>query len=305
MGTTFSIKLVSPRVELDMELLNDQVHRLLESANERMSTYAEKSELSLFNASRSTDWFGVSAELCTAIESALSLSRLTNGAFDVTVGPLVNLWGFGPDGSQSEPPAETAITAARDRVGYDKLSTNCQMPALRKNQPDVYVDLSGYAKGYAVDELADLLDDEKLGNYLVEIGGELRMSGHNASGGQWAIAVEKPVDDTRGVQAIVRLTDRAMATSGDYRNFFEYAGQRYSHTIDPGTGRPVAHNAAAVTVISGTAARADGLATALLVLGPVEGFEFAEQENIAAFFLVRDDTRIDEHFTNAFADLIE
>jgi thiamine biosynthesis lipoprotein len=304
MGTRFSIKLVAPGESIDKDALQEQLVRTLARIEQRMSTYVADSELSRFNASSSTDWFAVSDELCSIVQSALGISQFTGGAFDITVGPLVNLWGFGPDGIATEPPSDEEISRVRQRVGFEKLDANCSAPAIRKLQPDVYVDLSAYAKGYAVDQLAEVLDQAAFRDYLVEIGGELRMRGHNASAEEWAIAVERPIEYERDVQTIVRLSGGAMATSGDYRNFFEHDGKRYSHTIDSKTGRPVTHSVAAVTVVSDTAAFADAIATALLVLGSEHGFEFAERENIAAYFLSRNDSGIEEHMTRMFSRLM-
>ena len=305
MGTTFSIKLVAPDLESEKAGIGQLVTEVLSRINQRMSTWQPDSELSLFNANPSTDWIATSTELCDVVYAALAVSELTGGAFDITIGPLVNLWGFGPgDGKHTEPPSDELISSTAERVGYQYLQTDCRVPAIRKNRADIYVDLSAYAKGYAVDQVAQLLDDQELDNYLVEVGGELRMKGNNASGNAWAVAVEKPADFERNVQIVVHLTNQSMATSGDYRNFYEIGGRRYSHTIDSRTGRPVAHNAAAVTVVSHTAAMADALATALLVLGPDEGFRFAEQEQIAAYFLLREDAKIEEKVTALFAALL-
>ena len=196
------------------------------------------------------------------------------------------------------------ISAAQERSGYDKLAADCGRPALRKTRGDMYVDLSGYAKGYAVDALAELLDGHGFKDYLVEIGGEIRVRGQNAAGADWAIAIEKPQAGSRSVQTIVRLTDVALATSGDYRNFFEVDGRRYSHTIDPATGRPVEHNAASVTVIDPSTARADGLATALLVMGPEDGLAFAEQNELAAYYLVRTEERFEDRMSTRFTGLL-
>lgn len=303
MGTSFSIKVVTD-VELDKSALEREVTDLLSRINSNLSTWLPDSALSLLNASTSTEWTDVTAELCDVIEAALMLSERTGGAFDITVGPLVNLWGFGPKTPELETvPTEASIALTKQRVGYQKLQTDCATPAVRKSRPDVYIDLSAFAKGYAVDQLAELLDGRGIENYLVEVGGEVRLRGQNANDENWAIAIEKPADFARTVQTIVHLTDQAMATSGDYRNFFEIDEQRYSHTIDSRTGRPVAHNAAAVTVIATSAASADGLATALLVLGPEEGFEFAERENIAAYFLLRHGADIEELASTAFMGL--
>jgi thiamine biosynthesis lipoprotein len=303
MGTSFSIKVVTDD-ELNGSQLEQEVAGLLSHIDSNLSTWQPDSDLSLFNSNTSTDWIEVTTELCDVIEAALNLSERTGGAFDITVGPLVNLWGFGPKTREVETvPTDESIASARKRVGYQNLQTDCLTPAIRKSRPDVYVDLSAFAKGYAVDQLAELLDKQGIENYLVELGGELRLRGHNANSQSWAVAIEKPADFERTVQTVVHLTDQAMATSGDYRNFFEIDDQRYSHTIDSRTGRPVAHNAAAVTVISASAASADGLATALLVLGPEEGFEFAERENIAAYFLIRRGSNIEEIASTAFTVL--
>ena len=253
MGTSFSVKLVAPPGSLAKEDLGLQIGDLLEEVEQLTSTYLVGSELSAFNANRSTDWIAVSSELCEVIESALDVSRLTDGAFDITVGPLVNLWGFGPDGVVLQPPSDRDISSALSRVGFNKLETLCTEPAVRKENSDLYVDLSGWAKGYAVDQVATVLGEHGLKDYLVEIGGELRASGSNAEGLQWAVAIEKPVVGERVPQRVLRLTDCGVATSGDYRNFFDYEGNRYSHTIDARTGRPVSHALAAVTVIHDSA----------------------------------------------------
>jgi thiamine biosynthesis lipoprotein len=304
MGTTYSVKLVAADQQSISDDLAAALAERLAVIDSLMSTYDANSELSNFNATEATDWVPVSAELCAIIEQALSISERTRGAFDVTVGPLVNLWGFGPDGDVQEPPSDDVIAAAIHRVGSDKLHTDCAVPALRKDQADIYVDLSAVAKGYAVDQLAVLLEADQWSNFLVEIGGELRMRGHNADSELWAIAVERPADDSREIQSVVRVTDAAMATSGDYRNFFEYDGQRYSHTIDPRSGRPITHNVAAVTVVGDSAADADALATALLVLGPEDGLALAAREKIAAYFLLRTDAGIEQRMTGSFAALV-
>lgn len=300
MGTTYSIKLVAPPESLATDVLQLQVADTLERVEDLTSTYRELSELSVFNSSQSTQWTKVSAELCNVVEQALQISRHTGGAFDITVGPLVNLWGFGPGGDAQQPPSQEEIDSTLSRVGYKRLQTDCSVPALRKDTGSLYVDLSGWAKGYAVDELAALLDAVPLSNYLVEIGGELRALGHNAENKLWTIAIEKPDAFGRKPQTILRVTDTGIATSGDYRNFFEHEGVRYSHTIDARNGRPVSHSLAAVTIINRSAAFADSVATALLVLGPEEGPAFAERTGLAAFFLVRGKSGIEELSTTLF-----
>ncbi len=300
MGTTFSVKLVAPSAPLQRDVLQEQIVATLERVENLASTYRDLSELSIFNANRSTDWIASSPEFCEVIETALKVSRSTGGAFDITVGPFVNLWGFGPDGDVRHPPTQEQIDSAASRVGYERLQTDCTVPAIRKDRDDVYVDLSGWAKGYAVDRIAELLNDNELADYLVEIGGEMRLRGHNADNLDWAVAIEAPVDSMRAAQTILRLTDQGVATSGDYRNYFEHEGTRYSHTIDARSGRPVSHALAAVTVIDQSAAFADGMATALLVLGPEAGPALAEKLGVAGYFLVRGHTGVEELTTSLF-----
>lgn len=287
MGTTYSVKIVAPMDEAARDRLSQLFRQTLDDIEGQTSTYIPDSELSLFNSNTSTDWVNVSAGLCSLIAAAQDLSRETHGAFDITVGPLVNLWGFGPAASRDAPPADAEIEALSAQVGFTRLQADCAVPALRKSHPGLYVDLSAWAKGYAADELAARLLASGIDNFLVEVGGELRVQGHNATGKHWAVAIEKPTPNGRDVQSILHLSDTGLATSGDYRNYFEYDGQRYSHTIDPRTGRPVTHQLASVTVIHKSAATADGLATALLVLGPDDGQALAAELGIQAIFLLR------------------
>ena len=300
MGTSFNILLVDPAEDLQKERLQSDIAETLERIDRLASTWRNDSELSVWNANPATDWIEVSSEFCAALEQALEISEQSHGAFDVTIGPLVNLWGFGPDGVVTEPPGDDALAAVMAAVGYRNLQTDCAQPAVRKQNADVYVDLSGWAKGFAVDELAALLDEYDLTNYLVEIGGELKVRGYNAEGLKWAIAVEEPSKTLRKPHSILRVTDTSVATSGDYRNFFDHDGKQYSHTIDARTGRPVSHGLAAVTVVSESAAYADAMATALLVLGPKEGLELAENLGLAGYFLVRGGQGLQEKTTRNF-----
>jgi thiamine biosynthesis lipoprotein len=303
MGTTFSVTLVLPAGQVPDGELQARIEQVVDEVEQSMSTYLLQSEVSKFNTNLSTDWFSVSVMLCEAVDATLAISELSQGAFDITVGPLVNLWGFGPDGGQLEPPGESMIETARARVGYAALQVDCAQPAIRKLKPDVYIDLSGFAKGLAADRLAALIDDAAHYDYLIEIGGELRMRGHNGNGDYWRIAIEMPADDGRTVRRLLALSDTAMATSGDYRNFFEFEGNRYSHTIDPRRARPVSHNLAAVTVVADSAAFADAMATALLVLGPKDGMQLATRHDIAAYFQIRAEAGFEETMSPAFRQI--
>jgi len=303
MGTTFKVLLVEPPDTLAATELEADIVASLGGVDDLASTWRDDSELSRFNANPSLDWIVASAKFCNVLDQALAVSRETGGAFDVTVGPLVNLWGFGPDGQILEPPSDEAIDAAMQNVGFDKIETDCDERLIRKTLPTLYVDLSGWAKGYAVDEVVRLLDTNGLENYLVEIGGEVRVSGHNSENHMWAIAIEAPSTSERVPYAVLRITDTSVATSGDYRNYFAHDGQNYSHTIDTRTGRPVTHDLAAVTVLNPSTAYADAMATALLVLGPEAGPSLATKLGIAGYFLVRNQTGIREITTPVFDQL--
>lgn len=304
MGTTYAVKLVAPPESTLLDVLEHEIGAELESVNALTSTYIDDSDISVFNATDSTDWVSVSPEFCAIVEQALAISAATDGAFDITVGPLVNLWGFGPDVATPEPPAAAEIASARERVGYRRVETRCDEPAMRKEPAGVYLDLSAWAKGFAVDRLAAILDRHNIPDYLVEVGGEIRVRGKNAGQQKWAIAIEKPLPLAREPQRVIRVTDTSVATSGDYRNFFEFDGKLYSHTIDARTGRPVEHTLAAVTVVADSAAEADALATALLVLGPGDGIAFAEANGVAGYFLVRRDDKIEATSTSSFDTMV-
>jgi thiamine biosynthesis lipoprotein len=300
MGTGYSIQVVNLPPRIEPQQLQTEIDAELELVNDLMSTYREGSELSRFNRSRSTDWFAVSPELAAVVRMALEVSKTSGGAFDATIGPLVNLWGFGPGRGPDSVPSDSRIAAAHTQVGHEKLSVRADPPALRKSAPGLYLDLSAIAKGYGVDRIAELLDTAGVPNYLVEIGGEVRGRGKNGQGRPWRIAVERPDPGKREVHSVVELRGGAMATSGDYRNFFELGGKLYSHTINPRTGRPVSHRLASVTVLAPTAAHADALATAFLVLGPRKGLALAESLEAAALFILRTPNGYSERQTKVF-----
>jgi len=302
MGTTYSVRIVDPPDGMAIGEITRRIQLALEDVNRRMSTWREDSEVSLFNAAPPGEWFPVSEDTAALVAMAQAVSRMSDGAFDVTVGPVVDLWGFGPDPVRVTPPAEAEIAAALARVGYTALESREAPPALRKTRAELAVDLSGIAKGHAVDRVAAVLEQAAIDNYLIEVGGELRVAGHNRGGERWTVAVEDPLAAGRDVHRVLNVTDTAIATSGDYRNFFEYEGERYSHTIDPRTGWPVSHDLVSVTVLDESAALADALATALLVLGPEAGGQVAERTDIAAYFVVRSGDGVMARWTSAFAE---
>jgi len=300
MGTAYSVKLLKPEgAGPSPQYLQEAVQGILDRINGRLSTYDDESELSRFNRYDANEPFPLSDDALRCFEIALTLSAQTGGAFDVTVGPIVNAYGFGP-GTPAEPPSDEALAKLRERVGYELLELDVEHRTISKQRADVYCDLSAIAKGYAVDEVARALEDEGLMHYMVEVGGEVKARGRNPDGEAWQIAIEKPDPDARAIQEIVPLgaaageleneppPARAMATSGDYRNFYMHDGKRISHTIDPRTGRPISHTLASATVFHESCAWADGYATALLVLGPEEGLNRAKALDLEVYLLVRE-----------------
>ena len=303
MGTSYNIKLNHETDNIDSKLLKSDIDEILLQLNNQMSTYQEDSELSKINQSQTLEWINISADLFTVINTAISISNKTTGVFDITIGPIVNLWGFGPTEQTEQIPTDENIAATLESTGYQYLHLRKSPLALKKDKEDIYIDLSGIAKGYAVDKIAARLDQEAINNYMVEIGGEIKVKGVNHQNIPWQIGIERPVIGHRSAQKIINLDNLAMATSGDYRNYFEKNGIYYSHAINPKTGRPVTHQLTSVTIFHETAMYADALATALLVMGPEAGKQLAEQENWAAFFIIRNKNNFIEIKTKAFEQL--
>ncbi len=287
MGTSFTIKIPQLPASLSNDEAKTQIKTLLDELNGQMSTYQSDSELSLFNKSQSTEWEKVSPSLYFVLKQAKTISFLSKGAFDITVGPLVNLWGFGPDPMKYIAPDDGEVAEKLLKVGSRFLLFDEKTQKIKKKIPELYLDLSGIAKGYAVDQVGLLLEKLGVSNYMIEIGGELRLKGKNSQNKPWRIAIEKPSSERQTIQKVLPLSNVSLATSGDYRNFFEVNGVRFSHTIDPRTGKPIKHKLASITILSDTTMKADALATALMVLGADEGYKVAEKENIAALFIIK------------------
>lgn len=304
MGTTYSVKITELPETVALDELQREIESVLEEVNRGMSTYRADSQISFINRKESEEPVMLMPEVYTVLQEAVQVSKMTRGAFDITVAPLVDLWGFGPQQRPDEIPSDEEIARALERTGMDKIELSGRPPALRKIDPWVTLDLSGVAKGYAVDRVAETLDNHRIGNYLVEIGGELRGRGVNAEGRPWRIAIEKPDPGGRQALRVIEPGKWALATSGDYRNYFEKDGVRYSHTIDPRTGRPVTHDLVSVTVAAPTCMRADALATALMVLGPDEGESLARLMNRPAFFVIKTDDGFRTSATPEFEDLL-
>ncbi len=306
MGTTYTVKFPVSKdaaKTYDKESLRAAIDALLEEVNHRMSTYDPDSELSRFNRYTNTDWFPVSDDLARVVEASLIYSRSSGGAFDITVGPLVNLWGFGPTKVERGVPEVKEIIDTLRRVGYTGVSVKYDPGALKKADPSLYLDLSAIAKGFGVDMVSKYLESQGIYDYMVEIGGEVRADGKNHLGEPWRIGISTPGGGYE-IQKVVNVSHAALATSGDYRNYYELDGKRYSHTIDARTGRPVTHGLASVTVIAEDCMEADAWATTLMVLGPDEGLELAVRSGLAAFFIVKDGADFVEQMTPGFRDYL-
>lgn len=304
MGTTYTVKVVAPALSgRERVATQEAIRAALDAVDQSMSTYKPESELSQFNGYGAGRPFRLSPATVRVLLLAREVSAATGGAFDVTVGPLVNAWGFGPV-KRAEPPTEAELEAVRARVGYRKLVIDAQALTVTKADPDMYVDLSAIAKGYGVDQVAAALDARGLANYMVEVGGEVRVKGRNAAGIPWQVGIERPDSIEQRAQIVVPMSNLSMATSGDYRNYFVKDGRRYSHEIDPTTGYPIRHGLASVTVVASECALADAYATGLLVMGPEKSYALAAEKGLAAYFIEhRPGGGFSERQTPAFAAL--
>lgn len=300
-GTTYSIQVVAPAEGLDEAALRAAAEDELATVDRLLSTWRNDSELARFNQAPADAWFPVSAELAGLVARSLEIGRETGGAFDITLAPLLELWGFGPKGGGTyRIPEADEIESARARTGLALVEVRREPPALRKTRDGVVLTLDGIAQGYTVDRLAARLDALSAERYLVELGGELYGRGRNRRGEPWTVGVEQPLPGVRRLRGAVGIDGVGMTTSGDYRDFFEADGRRFSHTLDPRSGRPVAHDLRSVTVIAPSAAAADALATALLVMGPENGPAYAREHGLAALFISGDDGAYTEIETRGF-----
>ena len=301
MGTTYNIIVVGEN--LDSGKLQQGIDEKLKQLNQEMSTYIADSELSKFNRSTSLEPVKVSTGLARVVKEAMRLGELSNGALDVTVGPLVNLWGFGPEYRPETVPSDELLSTTKASIGLDKLTFENGL--LAKKIPGLYVDLSTIAKGYGVDLIAEFIETHGINNYLVEIGGEMRLKGFKHTGELWHVAIEKPLSTERAVHQIIVPKDNAVATSGDYRIYFEADGQRFSHIIDPKTGKPINHKLVSVTVIHPSSMTADGLSTAMMVMGEEKALAFAEKNDLAVYIIVKTEHGFVEQSTVKFMQYLK
>jgi len=301
LGTTWTVKSSEPASDEAEQAVRMVVNDALQLVDEQMSTYRPDSNLMKLNAATASDGFEVPEQLGEVLTEALVVSSASRGAFDVTIGPAVRAWGFGPDKTRTSPSADV-LKALSVHVGSDKLRLDGKQ--VHKAHPALEIDLSAIAKGYAVDLIAERLAADGRANLMVEVGGEIVARGSNPAGHPWRLGIETPTSAGREVLKVVSLNNAAMATSGDYRNYYEVDGKRVSHLIDPRSMRPIEHNLASVTVVHSRCSTADAWATALSVLGEDEGFSLAEAQGLQAFFIVREaDGSFSTKSTSSFQSL--
>lgn len=304
MGTGYVVKLAgAAHSAARLERLAADVQAALDGVNRGMSLYRPQSELMRLNRQPGAVPMLLSTELYEVLAAGQQAAELSEGAFDVTVAPLVDAWGFGPQ-KRREVPAAGEVQARRAAVDWRSLRLDPQHRTATKAHAGLQADLGGIAKGYGVDLAARALEASGVADYMIEVGGEVRTQGSNAAGRPWQIGIEEPDAVPQRARKVVPLSGQAMATSGDYRIYFEQAGRRYSHEIDPRTAAPIAHGLASVTVVAEDCMRADALATALIVLGPQAGWALAQRQSLAAYFIVREPGgRLHDRATEAFVEM--
>ncbi|MFJ2467241.1 FAD:protein FMN transferase [Pseudomonas sp. NPDC087615] len=300
MGSTWSVKYVRHAGLADPAKVRSEVEGILGEVDRQLSTYRSDSDIERFNALPANSCQAVPASVLELIWVGEQLAEQSEGTYDLTVEPLMNLWGFGPQGREEKIPDTAALAEVMLRVGYQHL--RIEGGQLCKDAA-VEVDFNSIAAGYAVDTIAARLDAMGIHDYLAEATGELKAKGKKLDGSPWRIALEEPRDDQQVAQRIINVNGYGVSTSGDYRNYFLHNGRRYSHTFDARSGAPVLHNLASVTVIHPQALMADGLSTLLLILGPERAWAYAEKHDIGAFFVIRADTGFVIRTTQAFERL--
>lgn len=300
MGSTYKVKYVRSKDSPSLELLKRETDAILAEVDVQMSTYRDDSAIEQFNRAPAGTCQTMPAGVLALVEAGRLLHEQSQGAFDLTLEPLLNLWGFGPKARAEKVPSAEQLTAARARVGMQHLRRDGQQLC---KEVDVQVDFNSIAAGYAVDKLVQRFTELGVSSYMVEVTGELKAAGKKPDGQPWRIGLEAPQDGQRVAQRVLAVDGYGISTSGDYRNYFEEEGQRYSHTLDPLTGAPITHKLAAVTVVDKSTLRADGLSTVLMVMGTERGLAFAERMGIAAFFVTREGDAFVTQTTQAFEQL--
>ena len=305
MGTYYFIEVVEVSNKLHIDKIKIEIEDTLKMANKILSNWDNNSEISKINKNKTTMPIKLSDELNKVFKTANKINIKSNGFFDLTLDPIIDIWGFGYKSKQLETiPSDEQIKNALSLVGQQSLlKFNFDNNELTKKNKNLKINLSSIGKGFGIDLIGKKLDQLGIDNYIINIGGDILTKGHNKKNKDWMIGVENPNLKEKLIKEIVNLTDKGLATSGDYKNFFTKNGKKYSHIINPNTGKPITHSTKSVTVVHKNSMKADGWATALLALGSVDGLKIAEKEKIAVLFIDNIDNKLIKFESNAFLDL--
>ncbi len=305
MGTTFSIKYLPGRNTPTISEVAKAVNEELLRVNQQMSTYLEDSEISKFNQSQSTDWFSVSSETAQVVELALKFNRISEGTFDVTVGPLVELWGFGRKPAPASRPSDLQIASLLMSVGSDKIQVQMDPPAIKKSLPSVQIDLSAIAKGHGVDRLVQRLTELDVKHMMIEIGGEVRTVGNRSDGESWQVGIELPDPRRRALHRTIAFSNHALATSGDYRNFRQIGNEQIGHFINPQTGIPIETEIASASVLMPDCASADAIATTLMASSLENALRLSKLHEWPVLLIIRRNNKLETLTTPQFEELVQ
>ena len=301
-GSFYQVTLVDALTQGEANALEEGILAELEAVDASMSIYRDDSELTAFNRAPTGEWQPLSDELVEVLAIGRSVAKASDGAFDMTIGGLVNLWSFGAEARPREIPSDAELAERLAQIGTDALELDEQQREARRMR-EVTIDLGGVAKGHATDRVAAFLDREGIEHYLVNLGGDLLASGYRDGDEEpWRIGIEAPLEDRQEARHVLPLHAVSVATSGDYRNYFEEDGRRYSHTLDPRNGRPITHRLASVSVFHASNAWADAWATALMVLGEEAGMALARERQLSALMIIREDDGWTTRVTPAFVE---
>lgn len=305
MGSTYTIKYVYKKDTTPAaDAVGVEIQSILDKIDREVSTYRLDSDIARFNQSPANTCMSMPQSVLDLTQYGYQLSQLSDGAFDLTLGPLLDIWGFGPQSRGKSVPSAEEIATAKAQTGYQHIRV---VDGQLCKDADVQIEFNSIAAGYTVDRISERFAELAIDSYMIEVTGEIIAAGRKPDGSPWRIALEQPLSDgQRVIQRVLELDGYGVNTSGDYRNYFEEGGVRFSHTLDPQTGAPISHRLASVTVVDKSTLHADGLGTLLLVLGPERGLAFAEEHNVAAFFVMRADngfvTQVSTEFSKKFPE---
>ena len=305
MGTYYFIEVIDVPVELKIKNIELEIKNTLKKANKILSNWDKDSEISIINKTDKTTAIKISDELNEVFKTAKEINAKSNGFFDLTLDPIIELWGFGYKSKQMQViPKDNQIKNILSLIGQKSfLKMNFDNNELIKKNKDIKINLSSIGKGYGIDLIGKKLDQLGINNYIINIGGDILTKGYNSKKENWVIGIENPNLKEKLIKEIVNLTNKGLATSGDYKNFFTKDGKRYSHIINPKTGKPIMHSTKSVTVIHENSMKADGWATAFLALGSLEGLKIADKEKIAVLFIDEIDNKLIKFKSSAFKNL--